>query len=256
MVKRICWNIAFTAVLLFLPGCATLYNPATGKNEFILINTPAEINIGKNIAAEISKNQPAVTEKKAVELVRAIGRRLSAVSERKDIEYRFFILADKELNALSLPGGFIYINKGLLDILNADELAFVLGHEIGHVTARHAVKKIQSNMAYQMLTNIVFAGMENRANSLVNIAKSANIAYNLIALGYSREDEYESDRLGVKYALKAGFNPYASLSSLEKLKNNQIQESKILIYLKTHPYVDDRISALKKNIPELSAYKN
>ncbi len=233
-------------------GCSTLYNPATGKNEFILISTQAELNIGRNIAAEISKNQALVTEQKSVDRVQTSGRRLSAISERKDIEYQFYILADKELNALSLPGGFIYINKGLLDILNDDELAFVLGHELGHVTAKHAVKKIQSNMAYQMLANIAFAGMGNKTGRLENIAKGANIAYNLIELGYSREDEYEADRLGAKYAFKAGFNPAAALTGLQKLKSNQESGSRLLVYLRTHPYVDDRISALKKFIPGLN----
>jgi predicted Zn-dependent protease len=150
-----------------------------------------------------------------------------------------------------LPGGFIYINKGLLDILNDDELAFVLGHELGHVAARHAVKKIQANMAYQMLAGIAFSGMENKAGGLVTLAKSANVAYNLIELGYSRDDEYQSDYLGVKYAFKAGFNPNAALTSLEKLKNNQESKSQLLVYLRTHPYVDDRINSLKKIIPGL-----
>ncbi len=257
MVKRIFWNIFFIAMLLFSPGCATLYNSATGKNEFIFINNQTESAIGKNVAAEITKEHTLFTEKKLVDKVQAVGRRLSAVSDRKDIEYKFYILADNELNAVSLPGGFIYINKGLTQILSDDELAFVLGHEIGHVAARHAVKKIQSNMAYQLILSIAFAGAGDKTSSnITDIRKAANMAYNLIELGYSREDEYESDRLGVKYAFKAGFNPDASLSSLEKLKNNQIQESKILVYLRTHPYVDDRINALKKFIPELNAYKN
>jgi predicted Zn-dependent protease len=247
----------FLFFLLFISaGCATLYNPATGRNEFILINTPAEINIGKNIAAEISKKQALITEQIPVSRVQTIGKRLSAVSERKDIEYKFYVLADEELNALSLPGGFIYINKGLLDILNDSELAFVLGHEIGHVTARHAVKKIQSNMAYQMLASIAFAGLESKTSGLVNIAKSANIAYNLIGLGYSREDEFESDRLGAKYAFKAGFGPNAALTSLEKLKGSQDSGPRLLVYLRTHPYVNDRISALKNFIPELKEYSN
>ncbi len=252
MRKKTFAGIVFLFLLSFISsGCATLYNPATGKNEFILINTPAEITIGKNIAAEISKKQTIVSEISSVSRVQAIGRRLSAVSERKDIEYNFYVLADKELNALSLPGGFIYINKGLFDILNDDELAFVLGHEIGHVTAKHAVKKIQANMAYQMLANIAFAGIENQTSGLVSLAKSANVAYNLIELGYGREDEYQSDYLGAKYAFKAGFNPNAALTSLEKLRNNQESKSQLLVYLRTHPYVDDRINALKKIIPEL-----
>lgn len=240
------------ALLLFLPGCATLYNPATGRNEVIFINSQTEEAIGRNVSAQITKEHAVLADRKYADRIQGIGVRLSEVSDRKDLKYRFFVLADNELNALSLPGGYIYVNKGLMDALDNDELAFVIGHEIGHVAARHAVKKIQAGMAYQMLLNLAFAGFGNTAGSgAQDIAQSVNTAYNLIQLGYSREDEYLSDKLGVKYAFKAGFNPRASLNSLAKLKTNEGANVKVIGYLRTHPYVDDRIKALKGYIPEL-----
>ena len=249
-------RLIIIVLFLFLPGCATLYNPATGRNEVILINSQTEEAIGKNVSAEITKEHAVLADRRFTDRIQSIGARLSEVSDRKDLTYRFFVLADKELNAVSLPGGYIYVNKGLMDALDDDELAFVVGHEIGHVAARHAVKKIQANMAYQMLLSLAFAGLGSNAGSAQDIAQSVNTAYNLIQLGYSREDEYLSDKLGVKYAFKAGFNPRSALSSLAKLKTNEGASVKVLGYLRTHPYVDDRIKALTVYIPELTGIKN
>lgn len=250
-------RLIIVALLLFLPGCATLYNSATGRNEIILINSQTEIAIGRNVSARITKEHAVLSDRKFADRIQAIGARLSEVSDRLDLKYEFFVLADNELNAVSLPGGFIYVNKGLMDALDNDELAFVVGHEIGHVAARHAVKKIQAGMAYQMLLSLAFAGFGNKgAAGAQDIAQSVDTAYNLIQLGYSREDEYLSDKLGVKYAFKAGFNPQASLSSLAKLKTNEGANVKVLGYLRTHPYVDDRIKALKGYISELTGIKN
>ncbi len=250
-------RLIIIALLLFLPGCASLYNPATGRNEVILINSQTEAAIGRNVSARITKEHAVLADRKFVDRIQAIGARLSEVSDRKDLEYHFFVLADNELNAVSLPGGYIYVNKGLMDALDNDELAFVVGHEIGHVAARHAVKKIQAGMAYQMLLSLAFAGSGNKAVSgAVEIAQIVDTAYNLIQLGYSREDEYLSDKLGVKYVFKAGFKPLASLNSLAKLKKNEGANVKVLVYLRTHPYVDDRIKALKVYITELTGIKN
>lgn len=234
-----------------MSGCATLYNPATGRKEFIIIDSQTETAIGKNVSYELTRRHSVLQEKDINERLLGISGRVSGVSDRKDIQYQFFVLADKELNAVSLPGGFIYVNKGLMDALNDDELAFVVGHELGHIAARHAVKKIQSNMAYQLVLGVAFAGMGNKAAAARDIAKGVNTIYNLIELGYSREDEYEADRLGVKYAFKAGFNPYASLLSLQKIKNQAGPDWKVLGYLRTHPYIDERMKALKGVIPTL-----
>lgn len=242
--------------LCFLTGCATVYNPATGRNEFILIDSQTETAIGKNVIGEITKEHPVVDDRNLQERVGRIGRQVCAVSDRNDITYNFAVLADKDLNAVTLPGAYIFVNKGLMDALNDNELAYVIGHEVGHVAARHVVKKLQSGMAYQLLLTIALAGSKNSLGANADIvAKGAETIHNLIDLGYSRQDEYEADRLGAKYAFKAGFDPYSSLSALEKLKKGEGNNSKVLGYFRSHPYVDDRISALKKVIPGLVSNK-
>lgn len=254
MLKNIFKKIVIVAMLVSLSGCTTLYNPATGRNELILIDSATEVAIGQRLARELVKRGAISPDISLQERVRAIGNRIAAVSDRQDIEYKFSVLKDKELNALTLPGGFIYVNKGLMDALNDDELAYVLAHETGHVACRHIAKKIQSNMAYQLLLDIAFSGMGSKtASNAQDIARGVDTIYNLIELSYSRKDEYEADRLGVKYAFCAGFDPYAALSALEKIKEGEGLSWKILEYFRTHPYVDERINALKTFIPQLIA---
>ena len=235
-------------------GCASMYNPATGKNEFIFINSATEAAIGDACKDELFKKQPLLKDPEREARVKRIGARLAAASDRKDIEYKFYVLDDKELNAVTLPGGLIYINMGLMDILNDDEVAYVLGHETGHVAARHIAKKLQANMAYQALLAVAFTALGDKAEAGktgANVITGADTVFSLVGLKYSRNDEYEADRLGVKYSYSAGFDPNASLTALEKIKKEEGPNWKVLEYFRTHPYVDERIKALKELIPKV-----
>jgi len=253
-------NILKTAIILFLAislsGCATTYNPATGKNEIILINSSTEVSIGQKVIPELLKEYPLSDDAKMQERLNKIGSRIAAVSDRKDIGYKFSVLKDKELNAMTIPGGFIYVNAGLMKVLNDEELAYVLAHEVGHTAARHIVKKIQSNMTYQLILAAAFTGLGGDAGNAADAVQGVDTVYSLIALSYSRKDEYEADRLGAKYAFYSGFDPQASISALEKIKKEEGPNWKALGYFRTHPYVDERIAALKKFIPELQISKS
>jgi len=246
-------SIFLLSILIFLSGCSTLYNPATGKSEFIFINSATETAMGQSVSAELLKKQNLSKDSALQGRVRAVGYRIAQVSDRKDIAYQFFVIEDKELNAFTIPGGTVYVNRGLMDILDDDELAYVLAHETGHVAARHIAKKIQANLAYQLILGIAFAAVGDQAGSgAQTISDGANAVFGLVQLSYSRKDEFEADKLGLKYAYQAGFNPRASITALEKLKKNEGPNWKALRYFRTHPYVDERIEKLKAMIPELA----
>ncbi len=235
---------------ILICGCATVYNPATQRKEVILIDDKTEVSLGKNVAQQLASEQPLSHDPDLRERVERIGKKIAAVSDRQEIPYEFSALKDKELNALSLPGGFVYVNSGLAEKLDDDELAFVLGHETGHVAAKHAVKKIQSNMAFSLILSAALAASGSADSSAAgSLANASGQIYNLVSLGYSRQDEYLADKLGVKYAYKAGYNPYAGISALEKIKQDEGKGPKVLEYLRSHPYVDDRIKMLKQEIP-------
>lgn len=252
MFKDIDKYSVLVCLSLLLFGCSTIYNPATGKREFILIDSKAETSIGKNVQQELLREKKLSKDPLLKERVERVGSKLAEVSERKDIEYSFYVLEDKDLNAMALPGGFIYVNSGLAKILSDDELAYVVGHEVGHVAARHIAKRLQAGLAYQLIVALAITGAgEGQAEAAQSIAQGVDQVFNLISLGYSRHDEYEADRFGARYAKTAGFDPYASITAMEKIKQEEGPNWKVLGYFRSHPYADDRIAALKKYIPEL-----
>ncbi len=245
-------GITLLIFLLVLSGCATLYNPATGRKEMIFLNSQTEVSIGESVIPEFLSKHPLSNDPVLNERLRGVGGRLANASDRQDILYKFYVLKDLELNAMTLPGGLVYVNQGLMKILNDDELAYVVGHEVGHVAARHIAKKLQANMAYQLLLGVAFASFgDSSGGSASNVAQGVDAVYNLVSLSYSRKDEYEADRLGAKYSFKSGFNPWSSLTALEKIKTEEGPNWKVMGYFRTHPYVEDRVAALKVVIPEV-----
>jgi predicted Zn-dependent protease len=192
-------SIFYCLLSVFLISCTTIYNPATGKKEIIFIDTSQEVAIGKNVAKEVLKRYKILKEEKTQKYVQRIGQKMAIVSDRHDVQYFFTVLDSEELNAFTLPGGGVYINKGLVDILNEDEIACVLGHEIGHVAARHAVKKIQGQIGYQLLVHIALYEISKKDKKLAkSVAKGTNAIFGLILLGYSRQDELLADKLAIK----------------------------------------------------------
>ena len=233
---------AFSLLLFFIfSGCVTIYNPATGKKEIYFIDENTEILIGKNLASQILREKKVCQDKELILYVNDIGQKVARASQRNYLKYHFYILEDKEINAFALPGGFVFVNKGLVDIANKDELAFCLGHEIAHICARHPVKRFQASLGVEFLLSIAL-----RKPKYADLRKGLSIIYKIIALGYSRQDEFLADSLGLYYAYKAGFNPYGAVTLLEKLK----RQEKIypIIFLNSHPPFEERIKRIKERI--------
>jgi len=199
---------------LTLTSCAT--NPATRDSDFVLMSEEQELKLGQQAAAEVAKNMPLLPDSDPLaRYVDRIGQRMATISDRPELFYRFHVVDDATINAFALPGGFIYIYRGLLTHLNSEaELAAVLGHEIGHVTARHAVKRYTQAQAYQLgmvLTSI-----------FVPIPQAAGQMSDLLALvviqGYGREAESQADELALKYLTRAEYDPHAVIGILKTLK--------------------------------------
>jgi len=230
---------------LLLGGCVTIYNPATEKKEIVLIDTEAEVSLGKDMDRQIRNELKILKDPQRQSRLDYIGTRIANFCDRRDLAYQFAIIKDKEFNAFSIPGGFVYVNSGLIDAATVDELACVLGHEIGHIAARHSVKKLQASLGYQIIMNIVMG-----TGSKKTVSDALNIVFNLTSLGYSRKDELLADKLAVRYARKAGFNPYGMLTFFQKLKKEA--ESKgpnfNLVFLSSHPPIEERIKNAEKEI--------
>lgn len=220
-----------------------MYNPATEQNELIFITTPVEVSLGNMLASRVSRDFKISKDPLMNSRVKEIGDKVAAVSDRKDLKYKFAVIDDDSLNAFTTPGGYLYVNSGVLEKSTDDELACVIGHEIGHVAARHVAKKLQAQIGYDILMNIAA-----RKTGIAELRKAASISYDLIMLGYSRKDELLSDRLGVKYAYKSGYDPYAMISFLKKIQDAK-EEQMGFVFLRSHPYTADRIKKLQQQIP-------
>jgi predicted Zn-dependent protease len=239
------WVLIILFLGLTICGCATEYNLATGREEMILISSEREVAIGRSIANQIEQKFKVLKDESLEERIDRIGQGLAEKCDRKDIVYHFKILDEEEVNAVSLPGGFIYINKGLIERIDKDdELACVIGHEMGHIAARHAMKRLQGSLGYSILRILISTSADTR-----ELGRGADMAFNQLLLAYSKEDELLADRLGVRYAARAGYDPTAMLTFLEKLKELErkrpIQPKR---HFRTHPYIPQRIRVVKEEV--------
>ncbi|MDX2458372.1 MAG: M48 family metalloprotease [Gammaproteobacteria bacterium] len=203
---------------LLLTACAT--NPVTGGSDFVLMSEDEEIRLGLKYSTEVLQEMPAYKNPALEELVQRIGKQLATHSHRPNLAYQFTIVDSTSVNAFALPGGYIFITRGMLAFLNSEaELAAVLGHEIGHVTARHSVRQ-QSTAAVTGILGAVVAASTgiNGVDSLTDMAGTA------IVRGYGREHELEADRLGAEYLAKSGYDPAAMLEVVGILKNQEAFE--------------------------------
>ncbi|MFA5114940.1 MAG: Maf family nucleotide pyrophosphatase [Candidatus Omnitrophota bacterium] len=246
---RILKDLGFFVFLIavFLSGCSTEYNIATKKQEAYFYSTDKEVRMGESIARQVSRTYKLEEDPLLKQRVESIGRKIAAVCDRKDIDYHFYILQDKEINAVSLPGGYVYINSGLIEkVDNDDELAGVIAHEIGHIVARHSIKKLQAAMGYSVFRILVAAAPQSGG-----AGSAADIAFTELMLGYGREDELLADQLATRYMKRAGYDPHAMVTFLEKLQEDGRRKPlRPKSYFKTHPYVPDRIRVVKQEMGE------
>lgn len=244
-LKKNSFPILFLLAALALGGCAAVYNPATQRKEIILIDTENEVALGRDLDNQIPKKLKVLQDPKKQGRLESIAFRVAEFSDRQDLTYHFKIIDDKEFNAFAIPGGFIYVNSGLMEAVNDPELACVLAHEIGHVAARHSIKKMQAAMGYQLLMSIAIGISGKQA-----IASATDIIFELTSLGYSRQDELLADKLAVKYAKKAGFDPYAMVTFFRKLqKEAEKKGGRLQIELfNSHPDIEERIKNAEKEI--------
>lgn len=233
-------SIFLVFVLLVFGACATEYNPVTGRQEFIMISPAQETSMGQSISKQVEQEFDVLKDPTLQARLYAITERLIKVQDRKDIVYHFEILDKDDINAFTLPGGYIYVFKGLMDFAESDdELAYVLGHEMGHNTAKHAVKKLQGAMGAQLLLLL-----STQADS-PNFTRGVELALVSIFSEYSQEDEFQADELGVEYARRAGYDPAKSIDFLEKLLQHKKKKLQPITYFRTHPYVSARIAKIK-----------
>ena len=227
----------------------TSENPVTGEKQRVRLSPEQEVAMGRQLAPQMAAQFGGVSQSPARERVRQIGEKIVARSSAASTPYKysFHLLADrKTVNAFALPGGQIFITEALLGLLNNDdELAAVLGHEIGHVLARHSAEHLAKQQLTQQLIGAVVIG-----SGSYDAAQIAQIAGSLINMKHGREDEIESDTLGLRLVREAGYDPrtmIAVMQALEKASGGSRQPE----FASTHPSPANRIERIRENLEKM-----
>jgi len=209
---------AFASIAATLTGCAS--NPVTGGQDIVLMTETQEIELGRQSHPKILQQYGRYEDEELQAYVSGIGQRIAAVSHRPNLQYTFTVLDSDEVNAFALPGGYVYITRGIMAYLNSEaELVAVLGHEVGHVTARHAVRQQSGAAATGVGATLI--GILTGSGDLANLANMAGTA---LVRGYGRDMELEADSIGAQYLDRLQYDPGAMIDVVRLLKNQEMLE--------------------------------
>lgn len=232
------------AIFVSLIGCSV--NPATGEKQFTaFLPESSEAKIGAENHEKVLAQFGYYEDLEIQNYVNAIGQSLAKHTERENVSYTFTVLDSPVVNAFAVPGGYIYITRGLMTLANDEaELASVIGHEIGHITARHSAQQQSKGV----LANLGLAALSIAVDT-PGLNKAASLGTELYLKSYSRAHEHQADELGIRYLSNAGYNSFAASEFLKQLEAESNLESKIsgqptspLYYFSTHPLTGDRIN--------------
>jgi predicted Zn-dependent protease len=221
--------IAGALLALVATGCAT-------------ISTQQEVQMGQQYASQINSQLPIIQDPEVNRYINVLGDSIARLSDERNLDWHFYVVDSKEVNAFAVPGGFIYVNRGLIERTNKmDELAGVLGHEIGHVTNRHSVKLMEKQQGASLglaLGCILTNTCNNQA-----VGAGVNIGASALFAKFSRNDEREADESGVKYVTRAGIDPRGIPDMFRiLLDERRVRPGGVSAWFSTHPLEEDRIA--------------
>jgi predicted Zn-dependent protease len=230
-----------TVAILLCSACAV--NPVTGKKELMLISEDQEIQMGKQADPSIVAAYGLYPNEQLQEFINIKGQEMAAVSHRSHLDYEFKILDSPVVNAFAVPGGYVYFTRGILAHFNTEaEFAGVLGHEIGHITARHSTNQLSKQYLFQ---GLFIAGLVV-SPEFAQFADAAQQGLGLLFLKFGRDDESQSDKLGVEYSTKVGYDAYEMADFFQTLSRMRDESgSTIPTFLSTHPDPLDRYQKVR-----------
>ena len=210
------WTHGVVALsLLTLAGCAV--NPVTGKKDLVMMSEEQEVSLGRSSHQQVMKEYPRYNDERLQKYVNDLGQALAKRSHRSHLKFTFTVVDSPQINAFALPGGYIYVTRGIMAYMNSEaELAGVLGHEIGHVTARHGVRQQSAQTLTGLLGAVVSIGTKGQYNDVIGTASQAFVS------GYGRDHELEADRLGAEYLARTGRDPEEMIEVVGILKDQEV----------------------------------
>ncbi len=211
-------------IMFGLVGCAQ--NPVSGRTDFVMMSESQEVVVGQQNDQKIRQQYHVYADIRLQSYVNQIGQRLVKHSHRPELAYHFTLLDSAEINAFALPGGYVYITRGILAYLNSEaELAAVLGHELGHVTARHGVR--QQSAAQAASIGVALAAIFVPELASQGGRQITDLLGGALLSGYGREHELEADRLGAEYLARSGYDPQAMIRVVAALKNQELLDAEL-----------------------------
>lgn len=232
--------------VISLGGCSV--NPATGQQQFAPFMSPSqEANVGAQEHQNVVKEFGLYQDQNLQNYVNAIGQRIAANTERADVQYKFHVVDSPIVNAFALPGGYIYASRGLLALANSEaELAAVLAHETGHITARHSAERYSRGVLASLGAAVLSAAVDS-----AGVSQAAGLGSELYIKSYSRGQENQADSLGIRYLSRGGYDPGAMSRFLANLQAETALQNQItgngggegVSYFSTHPATSERVAA-------------
>lgn len=243
--------------VLTLTACGTP-NEITGRSQFIIIPASQDASLGLEAMNEVKKTAPVVTTGALANRVQRIGMRIAPYSDAPNLDWEFVVIDEPVLNAWALPGGKVAVYRKMMDNLDDNQLAAVLGHEIAHAVLRHGAEKVSRAQAQQLailgLGVLVSTQTEDQQMAQLAIGLGALAANGFVAMPHSRKMELEADHIGTIYMAKAGYDPRQAVSLWQKMASLKEGSGSQPTFFSTHPSDDKRIARLSQNMDEYLSY--
>ncbi|MBE0537460.1 MAG: M48 family metalloprotease [Phycisphaerae bacterium] len=230
------------SVCSLFTGCAQ--NPVTGQRQLMLVSRAQEQQIGDEYAPEVEKQLGGPIQNPQLQsYVNSVGQKIVQVSDMPDQQFQFVAVNDDSVNAMALPGGYIFITRGMLRQMETEaQLAAVLAHETVHVTARHSANAMSRQIGIGLLLSAVGSQTSQAAGTV------AQLGAQIVGLKYSRDDEYEADTFGVDYLAKAGYDPQGMVQLMQLLEAQN--STRPIEFFSTHPNPENRLGKIRQHIAE------
>jgi predicted Zn-dependent protease len=237
ILATICLGLTLTV----LSGCAV--NPVTGEEEMMFFSPEKDVALGRKYAPAIEEELGGlIPDDNLQNYLNQVGQKIARVCHRPDLSYRFAAVEEGGANALAVPGGYVYITRGLLNELKSEaQLAAILGHEVGHVVARDTMAAISRQIG---TTALLAAALASDAPG--DVTRATTFISSVLTLQYSREDEKDADMTGLSYMTQAGYDPNGIVETMQILQ--ELQTYRPIEFFSTHPNPDSRIAYLEDRI--------
>jgi predicted Zn-dependent protease len=207
------------------------------------VSTQQEVQLGADYSAQINRQLPMLNDQATNSFVNQIGSQIARIADPRGIQYHFYVVNSDVVNAFALPGGYIYVNRGIIEHAdNLSEFAGVLAHEIGHVAQRHSIEQLQRAQNANLGLSVLYGVLLGRTPSQIEQA-GIQVGGSAVFAGYTRDAEREADAVAVGYMVRAGLNPNGLPAFFQELLElQQRQPSRVEQWFSTHPTTQERVS--------------